>query len=122
MKLIPIFLLVGMLAVSGCTKNEKYEPYSVELVKKAEAGNAKSQYSLGFCYFEGEGITQDKKEAVNWFRKAAEQDDIRAQLYLADCYKNGEGVNQDIDVAEGWREKASNTQFFKRTDVWDGTF
>jgi hypothetical protein len=38
MKLIPALLIVGMLAVSGCSKKvKKIEPYSPELVKKAEA-------------------------------------------------------------------------------------
>ena len=38
MKLIPRFLLVGILAVSGWADDAKPEPYSPELVKRAEAG------------------------------------------------------------------------------------
>ena len=39
----------------------------------AEEGDAHAQYSLGLCYADGEGVAEDKAEAVKWFRKAAEQ-------------------------------------------------
>ena len=56
MKLIPALLIVGMFAVSGWAEDTKPEPYSPELVKKAEAGDAKAQYDLGICYYEGTGV------------------------------------------------------------------
>ena len=61
MKLIPLLLLTGMLVVSGCSKEvKKIEPYSPELVKKAEAGDANAQGDLGACYRDGTGVTKDK--------------------------------------------------------------
>ena len=56
MKLIPLFLLVGMMAVSGWAEDAKPEPYSSELVKKAEAGDATAQHDLGTCYYYGKGV------------------------------------------------------------------
>jgi len=83
MKLIPALLFGGMLVVSGCSKEvKKIEPYSPELVKKAEAGNANAQYNLGLCYYKGAGVTKDEKEAVNWWTKAAKQGDSRAKQEL----------------------------------------
>ena len=83
MKLIPALLIVGMLAVSGCSKRElKPEPYSPELVKKAEAGDAKAQFLLGACYYEGEGVEKDEKEAVKWYTKSAEQGNAGAKKQL----------------------------------------
>ena len=73
MKLITIFLLVGMLAVSGWAEELKPEPYSAELVQKAEAGDAEAQYNLGQCYENGQVGIKDNKEAVKWYTKAAEQ-------------------------------------------------
>jgi hypothetical protein len=67
MKLIPLFLLVGMLAVSGWA--EEKITYSPELVQKAEAGNAEAEYNLGACYYDGEGVTKDYEKAVEWLER-----------------------------------------------------
>jgi len=40
----------------------------------AEQGYAKVQYNLGVLYEKGQGVPQDYKEAMKWFRLAAEQD------------------------------------------------
>ena len=73
MKLIPLLLTFAILAVSGWAEDEKPEPYSLELVKRAEAGDAGAQKDLGACYYSGFGVTQDYKEAVKWYTKSAEQ-------------------------------------------------
>ena len=36
-------------------------------------GFAYAQYNLGVMYDNGQGVQQDYKEAVKWYRKAAEQ-------------------------------------------------
>jgi TPR repeat protein len=36
------------------------------------------QYYLGLRYFEGNGVAQDYRQAVYWFRKAVEQGDADA--------------------------------------------
>jgi len=46
-------LLFAMMTVSGWTEDNKTEPYSAELVKKAEAGDPVAQYSVGMCYLFG---------------------------------------------------------------------
>src|SRR5229473_6088037 len=72
----------------------------VEEVKaKAEAGDADSEYRLGLCYYNGEGVAKDFSEAVKWYRKAAEQGFAKAQGYLGRCYARGEGVTQDFAEA-----------------------
>jgi TPR repeat protein len=89
-------ILVGVLFVSGCSKT-KYEPekYSADLVKRAEAGNAPAQFSLGLCYQEGEGVAQDGVEAFEWFSKAANQGHSEAGLMLGECYILGGVVPKD---------------------------
>lgn len=61
----------------------------------AEAGHASAQYSLGVMYSNGEGVPQDKAEAVRWYRLAADQGDAQAQNNLGIMYALGEGVLQD---------------------------
>ena len=50
----------------------------------------------------GQGVKQDKQEAVKWYRKAAEQGDPDAQCNLGVCCANGEGVKQNVQEAVKW--------------------
>lgn len=47
--------------------------------KAAEQGNAEAQYSLGKCYYNGEGVPEDRQKAVDLFYKAAKQGYVLAQ-------------------------------------------
>ncbi|MDE4699642.1 SEL1-like repeat protein, partial [Klebsiella pneumoniae] len=51
----------------------------METCKSAEAGDAKAQYNLGVAYATGQGVRQDNRTAVEWYRKAADQGDATAQ-------------------------------------------
>ena len=84
-----------------------FQPYSQDLVKRAEAGDAKAQYNLGVCYAKGEGVTQEFKDAVSWWTKAAKQDFLLAQHDLGNCYFNGDGINKDYKEAVMWYTKSS---------------
>ena len=81
MRFIALFLLIGVSAASGSLnyfdcRDPKPIPYSEELVKKAEAGDAVAQWNLGMCYSGGwassEGFTECKEvkknpeEAIKW--------------------------------------------------------
>ncbi len=107
MKLIPILLTFGILAVSGWAEGLNLKPYSEELVKKAEAGDAVAQYDLGSCYFHGEGVTKDKKEAAKWYEKSAEQGYSTAQVDFGQCYWWGHGVVKDQKEAVKWYTKSA---------------
>ncbi len=39
----------------------------------AESGDAEAQYELGFKLLNGEGIPEDRMEALRWFSKASDQ-------------------------------------------------
>jgi len=106
MKLIPALLLGGMLAVSGWAEDTKPEPYSAELVKRAEAGDAKAQCDLGYSYLNGAGVTKDYKEAVKWYTKSADQGNAEAQVSLGLCYSFGTGVAKDEKEAVKWCMKS----------------
>jgi TPR repeat protein len=53
-------------------------------------------------YAKGEGVIENDKKAVKWFRLAAEQGDAEAQNNLGTMYHNGEGVLQDNKKAHMW--------------------
>ena len=77
MKLISLFLLVGMFAVSGWA-----QIYSPELVKKAEAGDVEAQCHLAICYLYGVGVAKDENQASMWYSRAADQGDKNAKEAL----------------------------------------
>jgi TPR repeat protein len=58
-------------------------------------------------YINGEGVSQDNKEAVKWITKAAEQGYAAAQKDLGISYENGIGVPQDYNQAIEWYTKAA---------------
>jgi uncharacterized protein len=83
--------------------NETAEP----LIKAAEQGDGTAQCKLGAAYAMGEGITQDYKEAVKWYRAAAEQGLAEAQYNLGLLYESGTGVAQDDVEAAKWYRLAA---------------
>ena len=89
-KMLMIACLLSFATMCGCrttapTPEERAEQWR----KAAEQGDAKAQYYLGHCYNMGEGVAQDKAEAVKWYRKAAEQGLEVAELVLKRLEQRG---------------------------------
>ena len=83
------------------------EPYDVDDCRvKAEQGDSDAQYNLAVMYKNGQGVLQDYKESVKWFKLVAEQGDSGAQYNLAAMYKNGQGVLQDYKESVKWLKLA----------------
>ncbi len=79
-----------------------------ELKSEAESGNADAQVSLGRLYFYGqEGVKEDAKKGVQWFKKAAEQGDGLGQYYFGVGYYYGKGIKQSYDDAFMWLMKSA---------------
>ena len=96
-----------------------------ELRKRAIAGDAKAQYSLGVAYANGYGVSEDKSEAMRWWRKAADQGYIKAEFRLGVAYDLGDGVPKDDAEAARWYRKAADqgdaeAQFSLGTAYRDG--
>ncbi len=53
-------------------------------------------------YDKGEGMPEDDKEAVKWYRKAAEQGNALAQFSLGKAHDGGEGALKDKVSAYAW--------------------
>tara|TARA_R100001530_G_scaffold62671_1_gene45186 strand:+ start:321 stop:686 length:366 start_codon:yes stop_codon:yes gene_type:complete len=67
------------------------------LKKYANKGNAKAQFHLGIMYFMGQGVVQNYKTAVNWFKLAADQGHTEAQFYLG--FNNRYGLeNRELKI------------------------
>ena len=73
------------------------------LRQRAEAGDIKAQFELGFLYENGAGgAERDTAEALKWYRKAADQGDLASRHSLAAMYFEGNGVPKDYTEAASW--------------------
>ena len=77
-----------------------YSVYSEDLVKAAEKGDSAGQYSLGDCYYNGEGVEQNYFSAVEWYTRAGNQWIAPAYRQLGICYFLEQGVTRDLDKAK----------------------
>jgi TPR repeat protein len=89
---------------------------AIRLYKLAVEGNAEAQNNLGLLYENGEGVAQDYKEAVRWFKLAAEQGFAQAQDNLGSRYVDGLGVAQDYKEAVRWFKLAAEQGFAQAQD------
>ena len=69
-------------------------------------------------YAKGEGVPQDGKEAVKWYRKSAEQGNANAQYNLGLMYQSGGGGLQDPIFGEILDLKGAMTQDRVKAYAW----
>jgi TPR repeat protein len=72
-----------------------------------EQGDAGAQFNLGWMYDNGQGVVQDYKEAIKWYRLAAEQGLADAQYNLGAMYDMALGVLQDYKESVKWYRLAA---------------
>ncbi len=108
MKTLIKIAVVAMLLVGNVYAESTPEQIAAtaKLKVQAKQGDADAQFNLGVAYFDGEGVEQDQREAVSWFRKAAEQGDADAQFRLGVAYAIGKGVIEDYVEAYIWHSIA----------------
>jgi TPR repeat protein len=59
------------------------------LTPLANESNSQAQFRLGMMYFQGQGVPEDEKLAVYWFKKAATQGNANAMFELGNVYLLG---------------------------------
>jgi len=69
---------------------------------KYDEEEVNSFFMRGLQYHQGNGVEQDRAQAMYWMTKAAEGGHDDAQCYLADHYLDGKGVEQDFNKAFYW--------------------
>lgn len=86
-------------------------PYSEQLLKEAERGDANAQLNMGRSYFFGNGVQQDYTKSFYWMKKAAEQGHYVAQHNLSVMYHGGHGTLKNLSLANEWVKKASDAGY-----------
>ena len=91
------FGLDGYMGVfTGCRPSRK-APVTCQsgLITACCTSTVAKNPSLGVAYANGYGVSEDKSEAVRWWRKATDQGDGEAQFNLGAAYRDGAGVPKD---------------------------
>jgi len=77
------------------------------IITRACEGDAESQFLLGQYFAIGDNVSQNDKEALKWFRRAAEQGHTEGNLCAGVAYYYGEGTNENwAAAAELWLKAA----------------
>lgn len=84
------------------------EDYLKAVLTLATNGNPKAQHNLGAMYLNGQGVTQDFKQAAHWFRLSATQGLALSQHNLGTLYLKGEGVSKNLPEAVKWFHLAAD--------------
>jgi TPR repeat protein len=108
-KLLTALVIIVSLGTVGAVCAQDFQSHK----EKAEQGDAEAQYNLGLMYDKGQGVVQDYKKAVKWYRKSAEQGYAMAQSNLGFAYGQGQGVVQDNKEAVRWYRKSA-----EQGDAW----
>lgn len=77
--------------------------------KDADAGEARSQYSIGYLYQFGLGVPADLSKAKEWYEKAAAQNNADALYALGILYESGKAGPRDLTQAMTYYRKAADS-------------
>src|ERR1700680_5038894 len=84
----------GAAGAEGTRPSDLYS-----LQQKAQAGDAKAEYLLGWSYMTAAGVSQDYEQEATWYRKAAAGGSAGGKFGLGYLSKNGKGVRRDYRQA-----------------------
>ncbi len=86
------------LFLEESANEEKHKPYLL----------SQPDFITGLRFHLGLGYSQNQKEAVRYYRKAADQGEAFAQFNLGVCYHKGIGVDKDAKEAVRWYRLAAD--------------
>jgi TPR repeat protein len=102
---VALALLVDPLQAQAQASSKGMDP---DLLARATAGDATSQYLVAFAYQNGVGVPKDLARAAKWYRKAAEAGNRRSMVILGGLYENGlGGLAKDDAQAVVWYRRAA---------------
>lgn len=107
---------VQNLEAYAAYKAGHYDDAKVIWEALAEKGNTTALINLANMFQQGQGVTEDQKQGMQYVIRAAELGDARAQFELGIAYEKGVLVPRDIALASKWL-KASAEQGYS-----DGQF
>ena len=77
-------------------EQKDYAAAAKEFTVLAEQGNADAELTIGKMYLMGQGVKQDRDQAIKWLKAAAAQGSADAQFFLGSIY-----LLPQRDISEG---------------------
>lgn len=87
-----VLVLIAVSFLSGCVTTgvnlregiksfqvQDYRQAFIRLKPEAEKGQADAQYAIGYMYYYGQGVVEDRKKAWHWITCAAKAGQVDAQ-------------------------------------------
>jgi TPR repeat protein len=102
-----IIIIVMFFCMFSCSYKNLIEQSDAYLVS-ANNGNIDAMYKLGEMYSTGQGIMQDYKQALYWYKQAGNNGNIDAMYKLGEMYSTGQGIMQDYKQALYWYKKTGD--------------
>ena len=98
MRFVVLLIICSASILSGCVGGrmnvaegiksfqiQNYRQAFIRLMPAAKAGNADAQYAIGYMYYYGQGVIEDRKKAWYWITcsaKSGQADAIQAVQML----------------------------------------
>lgn len=89
------------LGIACILSTQNYEEAVQRWKLAADQGNTNAQLRLGRCYFRGNGVAQNKTEALRLWKLCAGQEP-QAKIEIGKMYYEGDGVEQNYEEAVKW--------------------
>lgn len=99
-----LMVLIGILSGHSLSSTGSY---TENLIAEAEAGDATAQFSLGFMFHSGQGISKNIDKAVQWYAQAAEQGLTEAQFRMGVLNDYGKEIGENNSQAFKWYKEAA---------------
>lgn len=96
------------------------EKYSVEMLRKAEAGDSDAQYSLALCYESANGIPFNIDEARKWYERSAQNGNDAAIEKMGNMYLCGIGIEQNFQKALSYYNHFGDSHLFQKGACYFG--
>lgn len=107
MKIKKTLLALSLCLYVGTAYAANFNP--IETERLALKGDPKAQYELGYAYYNGEDLPENKAKGIEWLTKSAKQGDAKAQYALGVALydENIEDSSKQPVVIE-WLTKSAN--------------
>ncbi|MGV3740596.1 MAG: tetratricopeptide repeat protein [Gammaproteobacteria bacterium] len=99
MRNIVISIMLGLLVSCSSSLNlqqgirsfqtQDYRQAFIHLRPAAEKGSPEAQYAVGYMYYYGQGVIENRQKAWYWITKAAQNGNQDAQRAMRILHKNG---------------------------------
>jgi hypothetical protein len=89
----------------------------LEVLANASPPNPAVLTTLGSCYYNGYGVTQNDAKAIEFYSKAAQYNYDLAMYNLGVAFEVGRGVEKNLSVATYWYRRAKNKITTETKDI-----